>query len=128
MANLIPIANSVLSIGRRVAAKYPITAADFVGATWTAIGGLATIGDLGVTQNWVTQSFIDSGFDQTVKGTRAGNEMANVFAYDPNDLGQIALRAAIEECSNYEFRLEAGVGCIPTSTVTISNGNDAVVS
>lgn len=129
MANLVPISGSVLSIGRRVASPSPpIDAADFVGATWTPIGGLATLGDLGITQNWVTQSFIDSGFDQTVKGTRAGQEMANVFAYDPNDPGQIKLRAAIEECTNYEFRLEAGAGCIPSSIATISVADPGVVT
>lgn len=129
MANLVPIAGSVLSIGRRVASPNPpIDAADFTGAIWTPIGGLTTIGDLGITQNWVEQSFIDTGFDQAVKGTRAGNEMSNVFAYDANDAGQIKLRAAIEECGNYEFKLEAGAGCIPTSTVTISVADPGVAT
>lgn len=129
MANLVSIAQSKLYIGLRVAPPDPpIDAADFAGATWTEIKGLATLGDLGITQSWVTQSFIDAGFDQTVKGTRAGQEMSNVFAYDPNDAGQIKLRTAIEECSNYQFKLEAGAGCIPTSDVTISVANPAVVT
>lgn len=129
MANLVPVSGSVLSIGLRVASPNPpIKAADFSGTSWTAIGGLVTLGDLGITQNWVTQSFVDSGYDQTVKGTRAGNEMSNVFAYDANDSGQIKLRAAIEECTNYQFKLEAGAGCIPTSTVTISVADPGVVT
>lgn len=129
MANLVAVANSVLSIGNMVAPPSPpVDAAYFADAVWTPIGGLATLGDLGVTQNWVTQSFIDTGFDQTVKGTRAGQEMSNVFAYDANDAGQILLRAAIETCSNYQFKLEAGAGCIPTATVTISVDNPGVVT
>lgn len=129
MANLVPIAGSVLSIGRRVAMPNPpIDAADFAGASWTPIGGLATLGDLGITQNWVTQSYIENPYDQTVKGTRAGNEMSNAFSYDPNDPGQIKLRTAIAECSNYEFKLEAGAGCIPTATVTISVDDPAVIT
>lgn len=129
MANLVPVANSILYIGLRVAPPSPpVDASDFASATWTPIGGLATLGDLGITQNWVTQSFIDTGFDQTVKGTRGGQEMANVFAFDPNDQGQIKLRAAIEECSNYQFKLEAGAGCIPTATVTISVADPGVVT
>lgn len=129
MANLVAIAQSKLYIGLRVAPPSPpLDAADFSGAVWTEIGGLATIGDLGITQNWVTQSFIDTGFEQTVKGTRAGSEMSNTFAYDANDPGQIKLRTAIEECGNYQFKLEAGAGCIPTAEVTISNGASAVVT
>lgn len=120
MANLVAVANSILYIGRRVAPPNPpIDAAAFAGAEWTPIKGLATLGELGVTQNWVEQDFIDSAFTQATKGTRTGNEMANVFAYDINDPGQIRLRQAIAECSNYEFKLEAGAGCIPTSTVAI---------
>lgn len=129
MANLVAIAQSKLYIGLRVAPPSPpLDASDFSSASWTEIGGLATIGDLGITQNWVTQSFIDTGFDQTVKGTRAGSEMANVFAYDANDAGQIKLRTAIEECGNYQFKLEAGAGCIPTATVTISVADPGVVT
>ena len=129
MANLVAVANSVLSIGNMVAPPSPpVDASDFAGATWTPIGGLATLGDLGVVQNFVTQSFIDTGFDQIVKGTRTGQEMSNVFAYDPNDPGQILLRQAIETCSNYEFKLEAGAGCIPTVTVTISVADPGVVT
>lgn len=128
MTILQPIAGSALYIGRRVANGGTVTAADFSGAVWTKINGLASLGDLGLTQNWVTQSFVDEGIDLSAKGTRSGNEMTNTFAYDPNDPGQIALRAAIASCSNYEFKLEAGAGCIPTSTVTITNAEPAVVT
>lgn len=129
MANLVAIAQSKLYIGLRVAPPSPpLDAADFSGAVWTEIGGLATIGDLGITQNWVTQSFIDTGFDQTVKGTRAGSEMSNVFSYDANDPGQIKLRTAIEECGNYQFKLEAGAGCIPSAIATISVADPGVVT
>lgn len=128
MADLVAVAGSKIYIGRRVAFKPDVTLADFSGAVWTEIKGLTTLGAVGNTQNWITQSFIDSAFDAQIKGTVAGGTMENVFAYSANDPGQILLRAAIKECSNYEFKVEAGVGCIPTSTATISNADPGVIT
>ncbi len=128
MSTLVAVAGSKIYIGRRVALKTAVEVSDFAGATWTEITGLATLGALGNTQNWVTQSFIDQAFDVQVKGTRSGGTMENVFSYDPNDPGQDLLRAAIEECSNYEFKVEAGVGCIPTSVATISIATPGVIT
>lgn len=128
MAALVAVAGSKIYIGRRVALKTAVEVSDFAGATWTEITGLATLGALGNTQNWVTQSFIDQPFDVQVKGTRSGGTMENVFSYDPNDPGQDLLRAAIEECSNYEFKVEAGAGCIPSSVAVISVADPGVVT
>lgn len=128
MAQLVAVAGSKIYIGRRVALKTQLDVSDFAGASWTEITGLATLGALGNTQNWVTQSFIDEPFDVQVKGTRAGGTMENVFSYDPNDTGQELLRAAIEECSNYEFKVEAGAGCIPTSIAVITIADPGVVT
>ena len=128
MAELYAVAGSKLYIGRRVAAKTDVEVADFAGAVWTEIKGLATLGAVGNTQNWVSQDFIDSAFTVQVKGTKAGGTMENVFAYDPNDPGQIILRDAIEECSNFEFKVEAGAGCIPTSTATITIASPGVIT
>lgn len=128
MVDITAVAGSKLFIGRRVGLKPDVELSDFAGATWTEIGGLTTLGSLANTQNWVTQSLIANGFDIQVKGTVAGGTMENVFIYDPNDAGQIKLRAAIESCSNYEFKLEAGAGCIATATATISVGTPGVVT
>lgn len=128
MADPVSVSGSKIYIGRKVAFKYPVVLADFSGATWTEITGLTSLGSLGNTQNFVTQSFINLGFDVQFKGTKAGSAMENSFVYDPNDTGQIALRAAIADCSNYEFKLEAGAGCAPSGVVTITIASPGVVT
>lgn len=128
MADLVAVAGSKIFIGRRVAFDPDAEVADYAGAVWTEIKGLATLGALGNEQQWITQSFIDTAFDAQIKGTVAGGTMENTFVYIHDDPGQVLLRAAIEECSNYEFKLEMGAGCIPTSVATISVGAPAVIT
>ena len=128
MADPVAVSGSKLYIGRKVAFKYPLALADFSGATWTAIGGLASLGSIGETQNLVEQEFIDLGFSVGFKGTRTGTDMENTFVYDPLDAGQIAFRLAQADCSNYEFKLEAGAGCAPTGVVTITIATPGVVT
>lgn len=128
MAGLVAVAGSKFFIGRKVAPQNAVTLADFSGATWTEVKGWTNMGAIGVTQNWVTQSFIGEGFDQQVKGTVAGQTMENTFSPDPNDAGQTLLRAAQADCSNYEFKVEFGAGCAPTGTATISIASPGVVT
>ena len=126
MANLVAAAGSKFFIGRMVAPKYPVVLADFSGATWTEVTGWASIGDLGLTQNWVTQSFINESFDLQIKGTSAGSVMENSFAPDYSDVGQNRLRDAQGDCSNYEFKIEFGAGCAPTGEVVITIASPGV--
>lgn len=126
MANLVAVAGSKIFIGRKVARKANVVISDFTGATWTEIGGWASMGQIGTTHNTVTQSFINEGFDAILKGTRAGNTMDNTFAPDPTDPGQAAFLLAVEDCSNYEFKVEAGAGCAPTGPVTITIASPGV--
>ena len=128
MADPVAVSGSKLYIARRVARKYPLVLADFAGATWTEIKGLTSLGALGITQNFGTQSIIGESFDAQFKTTKTGSTMTNTFIYDASDPGQIALRAAIADCSNYEFKLEAGAGCAPSSVVTITIASPGVVT
>ena len=128
MAELVAVAGSKIYIGRKVARKTNIVLADFSGATWTEIGGWTNMGAIGVTQNWVSQSFINDNFDAQVKGTSAGATMENTFSPDPNDAGQILLRAAQLDCSNYEFKVEFGAGCAPTGVATITIASPGLVT
>lgn len=128
MADPIAVSGSKLYIGRKVALKTGVVLADFSGAAWTEIGGATTFGTLGITQNVIDQGFISLGFTVGFKGSRVGSVMENSFVYDPNDAGQILLRAAIADCSNYEFKFEAGAGCASTSSVTMTIATPGVVT
>jgi len=128
MAELVAVAGSKFYIGRKVARKANVTLADFSGAVWTEVTGWTNMGAIGVSQNWVTQSFINDTFDQMVKGSRAGTTMENTFSPDPNDPGQIKMRAAQLDCSNYEFKVEFGAGCAPTDVATITIASPGLVT
>lgn len=103
------ISGSTLSIGYRVAPKILVTESDFDGQEWTEVGGLLTLGSVGLTQNYGSQSMISMGFDVQFKGTKSFNIMENVFSFMPLDAGQIAMNAA-DNCGTYAFRIDYG-GC-----------------
>lgn len=128
MAQLFPVAGSKIFIGLKVAAKGEVTAADFVGQTWTEIGGWTSAGALGDTQEVITQTVINEGRARQAKGTRAGGTMENSFVPDINDAGQIKFKEAIEDCAPYAFKVEWGAACASEGVVTISTAGPAVVT
>ncbi|MCK9513521.1 MAG: hypothetical protein M0R28_20165 [Pigmentiphaga sp.] len=128
MAQLYPVAGSKIFIGQRVAPKGVVTIADFTGQSWTEIGGWASAGAIGDTQEVITQNLINEGRTRKMKGTRNGGAMENQFVPDATDAGQIAFRAAIDDCNPYAFKIEWGASCPRTSTVTITIDEPGVVS
>lgn len=128
MANLQTISGSKIYIGLRVVGKGVVSLTDFNGATWTEIGGLTNLGDIGDTQELVSLSFINETRTRQAKGTRTGSTMENTFAPLPSDLGQIAYLAATLSCSPYQFKIEYGAGCAPTGTVTMTIASPGVIT
>lgn len=128
MANLQAIAGSKFYIGLRVAGKGTVTLTDFNGAVWTEVGGLTNLGDLGDTQEFVTQSFINETRTRMTKGTRTGSTMENTFAPLPSDPGQLIMSAAENTCLPYQFKVEYGAGCAPTGTFTVTIASPGVVT
>lgn len=128
MAGLQPVAGSKIYIGRRVANKEEVVLADFTGATWTEIKGWTSSGSLGDTQEVITQNLISRSRTLKAKGTSNAGRMDNTFVPMPNDLGQLAFKAAIESCSDYEFKVEWGADCAPEDTVTISIASPGVIT
>lgn len=128
MANLQAIAGSKFYIGLRVVGKGTVALSDFSGAVWTEVGGLTNLGDIGDTQEFVTQSFINETRTRMTKGTRTGATMENTFAPLPSDAGQIRMLEAENNCSPYQFKVEYGAGCAPTGVVTITIASPGVVT
>ncbi len=128
MASLYPIAGSKLYIGNRVTAKGTVTAADFEDAVWTEIDGWANAGAIGDTQEVGEQSLINENRVRKFKTTKNGGTMENQFVPMANDPGQIKFKEAIEDCVPYQFKIEWGADCMPSSTVTVSVADPAVVT
>lgn len=126
------VAGAKIYIGTRVALPTDLTVdlADFTAQepNWLEINGWTTAGTLTDARAAITQSFIGSNRDMTIKGTESSAAMENMFAPLPNDPGQIRLRQAKDSCSNYAFKIEWGAGCALEDVVTISVADPAVVT
>lgn len=128
MAQVYPVAGSKLYIGSRVTGKGTVTAADFAGQVWTEIGGWASAGSIGDTQEVGEQSLINENRVRKFKTTRNAGTMENQFIPVALDPGQIKFKEAIDDCQPYAFKIEWGGDCAPESDVTITVGTPGVVS
>lgn len=84
-------------------------ASDFTtGAAWVLIDGWSQVGSYGDAAQTITTSLVNRGRDIKQKGTSNAGTMENVFAWIPDDAGQIALKAAASPAnkSNYAFKVE----------------------
>lgn len=129
MSAIYPVSGSKLYIGSKITnGDYQLTAANFASQTWTEIDGWASMGTLGDTQEMITQNLINRGRTAKVKGTRDAGDFENQFVPLYNDPGQTLLRAAVEDCYPYAFKVEMGADCLPESTVTISVATPGVIT
>lgn len=117
---LYAVAGSKLYIGGQVAPKGTVTAADFVGQEWTEIGGWASAGAIGDTQEIIEQTLINEDRVRKIKGVKNGGTFENTFVPLALDAGQKKFRAAIESCLPYAFKIEWGGNCAPEAVVTLS--------
>lgn len=128
MAQVYPIAGSKLYIGGRVTAKGAVVAADFSGQSWTEVGGWASAGTIGDTQEVGEQSLINEKRVRKFKTILNGGTMENQHVPMATDPGQILFKQAIDDCQPYAFKIEWGGDCAPESVVTISVATPAVIT
>lgn len=84
-----------------------LTQVEFEGLTWTEIGCVVTMPDFGISDNIVSQDCINDDVTQKQKGFRSASDTEIMVAYDPDDAGQDALRAAAGGKFNWAFKLES---------------------
>lgn len=125
---LYPIAGSKIFIGGPVTAKGTVAASDFQGAVWTEIGGWANAGSIGDTQNVAEQDLINERRTRKIKTTLNGGTMESQFVPMATDPGQIKFKQAIDDCRPYQWKIEWGADCQPSSVVTISVASPGVVT
>lgn len=129
MSAIYPVSGSKLFIGGKLAStKDNLTAAAFASQTWTEIDGWASMGTLGDTQEIITQNLINRGRTIKVKGTRDAGDFEIQVVPLYNDPGQTLLRAAVEDCYEYAYKVEMGADCLPEATVTISIATPGVIT
>jgi hypothetical protein len=83
-----------------------VVAADFTAVTWQEVGKWTSMGPYGDSAQLITTDLIGEGRTKKMKGTRNAGSMANVFAVDMTDDGQILMIEASETLNNYAFKVE----------------------
>ncbi len=128
MAQLYPVGGSKLYIGQRVTGKGKVAATDFAGTEWTEVGGWASAGTIGDTQEVGEQSLLNENRVRKFKTVLNAGTMENTHVPMALDVGQIKFKEAIDSCQPYSFKIEWGGDCAPESVVTVTVAGPAVVS
>jgi hypothetical protein len=104
-------------------------ATDPTADTYTAIGSIESIGAYGASFNKIT--FEDLGLGEIVKlkGARDDGTVTVAIGLDQSDAGQLAVRAAIPDKDDYNFKVEYNdASPAQSKTVTISVAAPGVVT
>lgn len=83
-----------------------VVAADFTPVAWVEVGKWTSMGPYGDSAQLITTDLIGEGRTKKMKGTRNAGSMANTFAVDASDEGQIKMLEASQTLENYAFQIE----------------------
>lgn len=83
-----------------------VAAADFTAVTFVEVKKWTSMGPYGDSAQLITTDLIGEGRTKKMKGTKNAGSMANVFAIDTTDDGQIQMLAASQTLQNYAFQVE----------------------
>jgi hypothetical protein len=139
MAAIFTTTGTKVYIGPSVATE-PANAAAYAALSWTEVGFIETLSELGDQSSSVSIAIIGDGRTRKAKGARDAGDFTITCAYVPDDTGQQALIAAEATYSNYAFkavlpnRLNATgtdeiryfMGLVMGKRLT-TGGNDAIV-
>jgi len=105
MSDIFTATGTKVSIGASVAAT-PANAAAYAALSWTEIGMISNIGEVGDESSMVTFAVLGDGRIRKAKGARDAGTLALVVARARDDAGQVALEAAEGTYLNYPFKIE----------------------
>lgn len=127
---LVSTAGCKFYIGSALAAGLvDFTEASFSAITWTEVDGWMTKGDLGDSAEEITTPLINRGRVVKQKGTFDAGTMENVFAWTPNDPGQLALIAAAKDRLERAFKVEySDTPAVRSSSFTVTIAAPGVVT
>ena len=130
MASLVSTAGCKFYIGGVLAATLAdFTETSFAGQSWVEVDGWITKGDLGDSAAEISTDVINRGRTVKQKGTFNAGTMENVFAWTPDDAGQLALIAASKVRSEYAFKVEySDTPAVRSSVFTVTIAAPGVVT
>lgn len=83
-----------------------VVAADFTAVIWLEVAKWTSMGPYGDSAQLISTDLIGEGRTKKMKGTRNAGSMANTFATDSTDEGQIKMIEASKTLDNYAFQIE----------------------
>ncbi|MCE7029538.1 phage tail tube protein [Jiella avicenniae] len=95
-------AKTKISIGGVYADGADLTAV----ASWTPIGEIVEIGEIGEEVELITKEVIGDAYVRKAKGTRNPGSFEITVLHKPGDAGQTAMRAAQIAATEYTFKIE----------------------
>ena len=130
MASLVSTAGCKFYIGGVLSSTLTdFTESSFSGQTWVEVDGWMTKGDLGDSAEEINTPLINRGRNVKQKGTFDAGTMENVFAWTPDDAGQLALIAASKTRNEYAFKVEySDTPVVRSSTFTVTIAAPGVVT
>lgn len=106
MSQLFAVAGSKIFIGSATTSKSEVTTADFDQADFVEVDGWTNAGELGDSQEVISQALINRKRMAKVKGILDGGTMDNQFVPIADDSGQLAMREASKSNALYQFKIE----------------------
>jgi len=116
------------SISTTAVASTTDTLSEYEALTWTEIGEVEDIGNIGDVSNEVTGAAIGDGRVRKAKGARNAGTMNVITFHTPLDAGQMALIDAEATNDNYAFKIELPDAPPPTGTPTFQYFRGLVMS
>ncbi len=120
-----------MGVATAAGAKLYIGTTALVGATDTflEVGDVGSLGEFGRSYNEVTWSPINSRGVQKFKGSYNDGNLAVGLGRDISDVGQAAMRAALDVDADYNFKVVANDDLpVTTATVTMAVATPGVVT
>lgn len=118
MGDIITASGTRFYIGPSVASTVDTTG-EFSALSYTEVGLIETLGEVGDESNAVTFAAIGDGRVRKAKGARDAGTMAITVGHDPSDAGQLAMIAAEATNNNYAFKMVLPDGPTTSSTDTV---------
>ncbi|RVD66409.1 hypothetical protein [Mesorhizobium sp. M7A.F.Ca.ET.027.03.2.1] len=108
MSDLFAVAGAAFYMGSAAMPRpeADVVAADFAAVDWTEVADWIQCGSFGDTRALISTDVINRKRTVKQKGTANAGQMQNNFAINSSDEGQLALRAAANDQSNYPFKIE----------------------
>lgn len=134
----VTVRGTTFSISTTVPASTVDTTGEYAALSWTAVGGIRTLGEFGDESQLVKFEVIGDGRTRQLAGSKDAGVIECMCAFDSLDTGQLAMIAAFDSGNEYAFRVVPNDGVTTdsifyfkgpvTSKRVIAGENNSVLS